>query len=65
MKTIPIRTTVSDDKANLNSNNAKKKLKLFSKLNSLSYKELEMLLLQRRNLDPLTTKKMLMTCLVK
>ena len=65
MKTIPIRTTVSDDKANLNSNNAKKKLKLFSKLNCLFYKELEMLLLQRRNLDPLTTKKMLMTCLVK
>ena len=65
MKTIPIRTTVSDDKANLNSNNAKKNLKLFSKLNCLFYKELEMLLLQRRNLDPLTTKKMLMTCLVK
>ena len=65
MKTTPICTKVSDDKTNSNSSNSKKKLKLFNKLNCLFYKVLEMLLLQTRSLHPLTTRKMLMTCLVK
>ena len=64
METTPIYTKVSDDRANLNSNNSKK-LKLFNKLNCFLYKILEMFLLQRHSLHPVTTRKMLMTCLVK